>query len=327
MPRQAKRYVNSIVVAGLLVLLTALALWRSADPPRYLSNLVLALLVSTLKGRLPGITGTVSFGFVFILIGVAEFSFSETVAIACATGLVQCVWKPRRRPLVLQILFNVATLVIAAGAAYSIPWSILHAVHYYSSVILLILAATVYFSINTIAVAMAIALVEEKPLKKLWQQCSRSSYPYFLLQVTFAGIISLSDHSIAWVICLSAVIWIVSRYWNGRGRIRIARQRAERKTKRYDIVNSSVEMTWRDHKGRSRVTEARILDISEAGARLESGEPISASTVHINTHGYGYTGLAQVCYGEFATGKYLIGVEFHVILSNKQMSRFLLDRG
>jgi hypothetical protein len=108
-----------VFVAGLSLLAAGLLLWRSADPPRYLVHFILALFVSTLKGRLPGITGTVSFGFVFVLIGVAEFSFSETIAIASATGLVQCVWKARRRPIVLQSYSNLATLVISAAAAYS----------------------------------------------------------------------------------------------------------------------------------------------------------------------------------------------------------------
>ena len=89
MPKAARFYVKGIVVAGLSLLAAGLFLWTSSDPPRYLSHFLLALFVSTLKGRLPGITGTISFGFVFVLIGVAEFSFSETLAIACATGLVQ----------------------------------------------------------------------------------------------------------------------------------------------------------------------------------------------------------------------------------------------
>lgn len=326
MPRAAKLYINSTVITGLSLLAAGLFLWRSADPPRYVSHFLLALFVSTLKGRLPGITGTVSFGFVFVLIGVAEFSFSETIAIGCATGLVQCVWKPRRRPIALQVLFNVATLVISAGAAYSIPWSILHAAHYQSSGILLVMAATVYFSINTISVAIALALVEEKGLTKIWQQCSLSSYPYFLLQVTFAGIISMSNHSLVWVVSLSGVLWLVSLYWNYRDRLRQAQTRGARKSKRYDSVKSPVEVTWDDHNGRRHLISARILDISEEGARIESGEPISASTVHISTHDHDYEGLAQVCYGEFVTGKYLIGIEFHTTLSNRQLMSLAFAR-
>jgi hypothetical protein len=48
--------------------------WESADPGRFTVYLVLALIASTLKVRLPRVAGSLSFNFVFILIGLARLS-------------------------------------------------------------------------------------------------------------------------------------------------------------------------------------------------------------------------------------------------------------
>ena len=75
MPNKAKLYVACTAVAGLASL--AVGLFQAAIPnlPRFFSYLLLALLAATLKIRLPGMTGPMSVSFLFILIGIADYSF------------------------------------------------------------------------------------------------------------------------------------------------------------------------------------------------------------------------------------------------------------
>lgn len=65
----------------------------------------LALLM---KMRLPGFKTTISINFVFILIGIALFSFGETVLIGLGGALVPSLWKTQQRPKAVQVQFNAA---------------------------------------------------------------------------------------------------------------------------------------------------------------------------------------------------------------------------
>src|SRR5215510_1688760 len=84
----------------------------------YVCYFALAILTSSWKVRLPGITGTMSVNFLFVLITIAAFSFSETVILASTACIVQCCWRPRKRPRCIQVLFNMAALAISSGTAY-----------------------------------------------------------------------------------------------------------------------------------------------------------------------------------------------------------------
>ena len=91
MPNSATRYIAIITILGFSVLVGCLG-FRAEFPdlPRYFSYLLLAVLASTLKVRLPLITGTISVNFLFILIGIADFTLAETITMGCAAILVQC---------------------------------------------------------------------------------------------------------------------------------------------------------------------------------------------------------------------------------------------
>src|SRR4029077_12312114 len=94
--------------------------WESSDPLRFAIYLLLALVASTLKVRLPGLTGTMSLNFLFILIGVSQLSFSEMLALGAIATVMQCVWKTKTRPSIPQVLFNVSALTMAITSAHFI---------------------------------------------------------------------------------------------------------------------------------------------------------------------------------------------------------------
>ena len=50
-----------------------------------------------LKIQLPGIDGTMSVNFLFILLGVVELSLPETLVLGCTATLAQCVCSARGR--------------------------------------------------------------------------------------------------------------------------------------------------------------------------------------------------------------------------------------
>ena len=102
---------------GIAVILTAIGHWQSQDLVRFTAYLAIALVTSGLKVVLPGINGTMSVSFLFILIGVLELSFSETVVIGCAATLVQCFEPDQLVELfaVIGILTGMARMLLATG--------------------------------------------------------------------------------------------------------------------------------------------------------------------------------------------------------------------
>ena len=80
----------SITGIGLAILLSSLLLWRTTDAYRYGCLVLLASAAAGFKISLPGMTGALSANFLFILYGIVEFSFSETMLMASFLTLTQC---------------------------------------------------------------------------------------------------------------------------------------------------------------------------------------------------------------------------------------------
>src|SRR5262245_47574699 len=116
MPTMAKSYIALTCAAGSAYIAYSVSqAGNLLDLPAYLSCLLLALFTSTLKVRLPGMTGTISVNFLVILIAIAVFSLPQTVILASLACVAQCLWKTKRRPQVVQVLFNVAVLATSSG--------------------------------------------------------------------------------------------------------------------------------------------------------------------------------------------------------------------
>ncbi|PYT29914.1 MAG: hypothetical protein DMG57_09590 [Acidobacteria bacterium] len=198
MPTKAKTFVALAIVPGVMMLAFAVSNWECADAVRFTIYLLLALVASTLKVRLPGITGTMSLNFLFILLGISQLSFSETVLLGAVATIMQCIWKSRTRPSIPQVLFNIASLTMAITSAHFIYH--LPQIQQVNGTIpvLLALAACFFFLTNTVLVASVLALVETKPFTTMWQQCYIWSFPFYLVGAIIAGLVSVSTHYVGW---------------------------------------------------------------------------------------------------------------------------------
>ncbi len=198
MPTKAKLFIALAIIPGLIMLSLGVSHWESADPARFTIYLLLALVASTLKVRLPGLTGTMSMNFLFILIGVSQMSFSETLAIGTIATVMQCVWRSKSRPTIPQVLFNVAALTMAITSAsfiYHLPQ--IQQVNG-RMVVLLALAACFFFLTNTVLVATVLSLVETKRFAHVWQQCYFWTFPYYLVGACVAGMVNFSSQYVGW---------------------------------------------------------------------------------------------------------------------------------
>jgi hypothetical protein len=196
MATKAKLYISSTIAAGLVLLAGCLLLkWEFPDLSRYFGYLMLACLASTLKIKLPKIHGTMSINFLFILIGVAQLTIAETLALGCIASLVQCLWRPRKRPTVAQLLFNMSTLVTSIVISYSVSHAL---VERDNLLVLLAVAVCAYFVANTGMISLVLSLTEDQPFTKVWRQCYLWSFPYYLIGAAIASAITFSSRTVGW---------------------------------------------------------------------------------------------------------------------------------
>src|SRR6202049_2879390 len=112
----AKMFIGLVVSAGTGVLLFGAIHQSSKNIAEFICYLGIAVLASRLKVNLPGITGTLSVNFLFILIGVLELSFAETLTLGAVSMLAQCLY--RDRPNAIQVTFNICAGSLSTAAAY-----------------------------------------------------------------------------------------------------------------------------------------------------------------------------------------------------------------
>jgi hypothetical protein len=199
MPSNAKIYISLVSAAGLAAMAYAFldSPW-SHDGFRFCTYLLLSLLAATLKLRLPGITGTMSIGFVLVLFGISELTLPETMLIACAGVVAQCLWRATRRPALVQLLFNVSAVAVSLIVAYECSQFVRTQFHAESISIVLAVATCLYFVANSLLVSGVISLTGREPVRAIWQQCYLFAFPYYLLGGAVAGLMAASGRELGW---------------------------------------------------------------------------------------------------------------------------------
>ncbi len=207
----ARLFISLIVLAGTCALLYGAVNPTSRNIAQFLCYLLIAILAARLKVHLPGITGTMSVNFLFILLGMLELGFAETLILGTAAILVQCFY--RDRPSALQVTFNICASAVASAVAYAVYHFAVSHGRVSSRPLLLAVAAITYFVINTGSIAGVIALTESRSLKKIWVECYFWSFPYYLVGAAFAGMIGWFNRMFGWEtsLLIVPVIYLIYR--------------------------------------------------------------------------------------------------------------------
>jgi len=166
---QAQMFIGLIVTAGTAVLLYGAIHQSSKNIAEFICYLGIAVLASRMKVNLPGITGTMSVNFLFVLLGVLELSFSETLTLGCVSILVQSLYPDR--PNAIQVTFNVCAGALSTALAYFVYHNPFFNSLVDSRPLLLGAAACTYFVANTGSIATVISLTEGKRLTNFFVDC------------------------------------------------------------------------------------------------------------------------------------------------------------
>jgi len=174
MPIRAKFYIALTLASGSVGFVFELTHFSSSDPVQFWLYFLVTLLTSGVKVRLPMVFATLSVNFLFILVGIVQFSLPEAMMLGASGIFVQCLWKPRVRPKAVQIAFSVAAICLAVMGAHGVfhhllapPSPIgmgeLHPLR-------LGFAAMTYYMVNTTLVAGVIGLTERKSIFSTWYE-------------------------------------------------------------------------------------------------------------------------------------------------------------
>ncbi len=196
MPARAQVFVGLVIAAGSVPLLQAAIHQSSKNIAEFICYLGICILSSRLRVTLPGITGTLSVNFLFILVGIAELGYSEAITLGAIAMLAQSLFPGR--PTAMQLTFNVCAGTLSTALAFLVYHSPYLNALVGSRPLLLCLTASVYFIVNAGCIAVVISFSEGKPLQKILVECYFWSFPYYLVGAGIAGAISWFNHAFNW---------------------------------------------------------------------------------------------------------------------------------
>lgn len=210
MPAKAKLFVTATSAAGALVLAACLAADPSfPEPARFLHCLVLALLASTFKIKLPRMQSTIAVNFVLFLIAVGQLSLTETLVIGAASTILQVLWRPKTKPKVVQVAFNASTTTISLALAF---WATETFRGAGGKVPGLVVAAGLFFFVNSGLVSLVLALLNSQSPIAVWRNCHRWAFPYYMAGSVIAGLVTLYSDVVGWQQALAMLPLIYMLY-------------------------------------------------------------------------------------------------------------------
>jgi diguanylate cyclase (GGDEF)-like protein/putative nucleotidyltransferase with HDIG domain len=230
MSLRTRVFIGGTALIGAWLLFSSLSHWPPVAWARFLSYLAVAIIASGMKVQLPGIDGTMSVNFLFILLGVMELSLPETLVIGCSATLVQSLWQARDRLDPIKVIFNVFSMMAVATALCYMTYHRLEPAFSQYKPILLAVAALVFFLANTLPIALVISLTEKKSASAIWANCYFWSFPYYLVGAAVVGLIGIVNQLSGWqtsLLILPVIYWVYRSYRQYLGRLQAEKERVE----------------------------------------------------------------------------------------------------
>ncbi len=288
MSQRARLFITSTASVGVLVFAYFVVHWQSTDLTRFFCYLVIATLASGLKIQLPGIDGTMSVNFLFILLGVLEMSLPETLIIGCTASLAQCVWWARTKPDPAKVVFNVFSMMANAIALSYFTFHRLERVMGGSTPVLLVITALVFFLANTLPVTIIISLTEGKSPRKVWSECYFWSFPYYLVGAAIVFFVDFLNKHAGWqttLMVLPLIYWVYRSYRLYLGRLEAEKKHVETEKRHAEDVAKlhlrtiealALAIEAKDHTTHKHLQRVRIYAIEIAKELKFTDEEIEA---------------------------------------------------
>lgn len=215
MSNRAKVFIGLITLSGTAVLLHAVAQSRVKQVTGLLPLLIVSVVSSRLRVKLPGLTGTMSVNLPFILVAIAALSASESMVVGCLSTLTQSLPDKRKRLNKIQAAFNVSSMALAIAATRLIYGSAVLGPSVSLPPFRLVVATGAFFVANSIPVAVVISLTENSHPLRVWAEMFQLSFPYYVASGGIAAtVVGMSDRIGWWqpTVMLLIVVAILHSY-------------------------------------------------------------------------------------------------------------------
>jgi hypothetical protein len=156
-----------------------------------------------LKVRLPAIPGTFSANCLVTVLAIAQLTVPDVVFVGVMCALVQSKWQAKSRPMATQVAFNAAVFAVS-GAASGWTYAALRLfAPSVPAIASLVIAACVFFFVNTGTLSIAMALAEGGSPLQAWRAWHVWSLPYYLVNIAAALLImSVTPTSVILIIAM-----------------------------------------------------------------------------------------------------------------------------
>lgn len=281
MPMKARVYIGAVYLAGIVISIMALSQWSPHNITRGLCFLAVSAIASALKVTLPTITGTMSVNFLFILIGIVELDFPSTLIVGCTGSLIQCLWKSKTRPRLFQVAFNTAAMAISVATSYYIYHLHMTGMPSDTNPVRLGVTACVFFITNTVPVAAAIGITEQKSMSRIWYDCYFWCFPYYLGGASIAWILSVLSRQTNWhasLVLIPVIYFIYRSYRTYLGRLEDEKVHVEemaalhlRTIEALALAIEAKDHTTHDHLRRVRIYAMEVAkDLGLSAAEVQA---------------------------------------------------------
>lgn len=206
----AKIFIAVVVMTGIAVLVNGLLHWKSSEPIELFALLIMTLIASRLKVKLPGINGTMSVNVPYLLIVAVRLHAGEALAIAALASLVQSIPAFKVRATFIRALFSSAAITNSVAAAiFAFNLASTHGVPGLLSVSA---AGAAFFLANTVQIALVLWLAEAHNPFNAWLGMARLSAPYYVLSAAVAAVVCTAVQFAIWGEALALLPLMYSIY-------------------------------------------------------------------------------------------------------------------
>jgi diguanylate cyclase (GGDEF)-like protein/putative nucleotidyltransferase with HDIG domain len=275
----ARAFVGVTIAAGMATLLQAAIRPSSKNIAEFICYLGIAILASRLRVTLPGITGTLSVNFLFILVAIVELSYSEAMTLGAVSMLAQTLYP--NQPSAIQLTFNVCAGAVSTALAFLVYHNALVNEFISSRPLILCLAASTYFFANAGCIAAVISFSERRPLRQILGDCYLWSFPYYLVGAGIAGVIGWFNQTFNWetsLLFVPAMYIIYRSYRLYLGKLEDEKRHVEeianlhlRTIEALALAIEAKDQTTHDHLQRVRVYAIEVAkELGMKGTDLEA---------------------------------------------------------
>lgn len=281
LPLMARAYVVGVSVVGAVCLAWSIRAVTTEQLVLFVLLSALAIAASAAKIELPLGRGQSNLSLAHVVNFWALFGNAPAVWVAVLSAIAQCTIRTNARNPLHRVVFSTASLAITVTAA-GLPFMTVIGADRNSIASLLKaagIAAPLYFFVNTMLVATAVALSTRQPILSVWHRNFLWSAPSYLAgaALAVAAAVTWERGLFVWLLLLAAPMYLVFRSYH----MIVARLREEQDETRkaMDVQVATIEALALAIEAKAGCTPEHVRSIQQFATLLADAAGMSDAEV------------------------------------------------